>query len=212
MERNERFGLKVVPESVTQSGLAELLTRAGSQPRYGRKWDCPACGGRACLSVDEERGLFNCFHDGCSFRGNTVTLARRLGLALSRVSPVEYRRRQERERRLDERVSRILAAKSERRDTVIDTLASLYRSELSAHAEGPDNPQTWDTLATSYKERLKLEAELLILDNASGHDLERFLGLSRQSLKGDRDAAIDSVIMLGGLYDKQGRFIELPPR
>lgn len=196
--------------NIAQSGLAELLTRAGAQPpRHGRKWDCPACGGKACLSVDESRGLFNCFHDGCNFKGNTATLARRLGLALPRVSPVEYRRRQERERRLDERVSRILEAKCERRNVILDTLAHLYHSEITAHTAGPNNPQAWDALATSYRERLRLEAELLILDNASGRDLERFLGLSGQSVKGDKDTAIGNVIMQGGMYDKQGRFVEL---
>lgn len=197
-------------QSVTHSGLSELLTRGGAAPPlHGRKWDCPACGGIACLSVDEARGLFNCFHDGCDFKGNVITLRKRLGLASPKLSSAEHRRQQERERRLDERVSRILEAKHERRDAVLDTLARLYRLELSAHIAGPDSSQAWDALATVYRERLRLTAELLILDNAKGPDLERFLGLSRQSVEGDKDAAIDNVIMFGGLYDKQGRFVEL---
>jgi hypothetical protein len=64
-------------------------------------------------------------------------------------------------------------------------------------------------LASVYKERLRLTAELLILDNASGHDLERFLGLSRHSVTGDKDAAIENVILLGGLYDSKGQFVPL---
>jgi len=153
--------------------------------------------------------LFNCFHAGCDFKGNAATLRKRLGLASPKMSPGEYRRIRERERRLDERVAAILTAKHERREEVLHRLRYLYNSEVSAHEAGPDSPQAWDALATVYKERLRLTAELLILDYARGPDLERFLGLSRQSVDGDRDAAIESVIMWGGLYDAKDRFVEL---
>jgi hypothetical protein len=187
--------------------IASLLKKAGANPpRYGKKWDCPACGKRACLSVDEGRGLFNCFHDGCGFKGNTATLARRFGLA-PKMSPGEYRTRQDRERKLDERVARLLAAKQERRNKVIFQLTMAYRAEHSCHTAGPHNPDTWDTLATIYAERLKLEAELLILDNASGPDLERFLGFT--GAKGDRELAISNTILHGGLADRKGKFIPL---
>ncbi|MGH9353645.1 MAG: hypothetical protein ACRD18_07520 [Terriglobia bacterium] len=200
-----------MPQTITQSqpvaDLAELLAKAGAQrPQYGRKWDCPACGGSACLSVDEGRGLFNCFHAGCGLKGNTATLRKRLGLASPRLSPIEYRRLRERERRLDERADRLLAAKRERRTEVIDTLARLYRLECGAHGAGPDNPSAWDALADIYAQRQRLEAELLILDNARAQDLERFL---ITGANGDRETAIENVIMLGGLADARGRFVPL---
>lgn len=192
-----------------EATLGELLTRAAAKrPQYGKKWECPACG-KPTLSVDEDHGLFHCFHAGCDFKGNTATLARSLGLALPKMSPVERRRRQERERRLDERVNRTLGAKHERRQWVIASLTNLYRWGHTAHVAGPDSPRAWDILATVYRERLRLTAELLILDNARGPDLERFLGLSRQSVDGDRDTAIDNVVMLGGMYDRAGKFVPL---
>lgn len=202
-----------MPQAVTQlhsvANLGELLTQAGAKrPQYGKKWSCPACGGKGCLSVDEPRGLFHCWHPGCDFKGNTATLARRLGM-VPKLSPEECRRRQEQERRLGERVARILAAKHKRRSEVIDRLTHFYRVEYSCHVAGPSNPYTRDALAAIYAERLRLEAERLILDDARGPDLERFLGLSKQSVNGDIEAAIDNVIIHGGLTDRNGQFVPL---
>lgn len=197
----------VSTDSQSVASLGNLLTQAGARPsRYGKKWDCPACGKPGCLSVDESRGLFNCFGAGCDFRGNTTTLRRRLGIASPKLSSLECQRLMAMDKKLDERVARLLEAKHDRRDKVIDSLMELYRLEGSAHVAGPDNPAAWDALADVYARRQRLEAELLILNHAHARDLERFLVTSSSS---DRTRAIDNVFMLGGLADAKGRWVPM---
>ena len=90
---------------IVQSEIAELLERCGAQPpRYGRgKWMCPQCG-RPDLSVSMDKQLFNCFHDGCDFRGGICTLHKRLGIGHEWLSREDYLRQQQAQdaaRRLD---------------------------------------------------------------------------------------------------------------
>src|SRR5579862_5058818 len=66
-------------ERATQVGTGELLQALGSRPR-GRKRDCPWCGGRGTVSVNEAKGLFCCHHAGCDFHGGIGSLRRLLNL------------------------------------------------------------------------------------------------------------------------------------
>lgn len=114
--------------------LANLLHRTGAcPPRYGRgKWNCGRCGGRGCLSVDLNRGLFHCFHDGCKVSGNAGRLARELGLTIRLAAP-EYRElRQNREKA--DRAARVQYKRVQsRRFELLEELRALIRLELRAH-------------------------------------------------------------------------------
>jgi hypothetical protein len=151
--------------------VTTLLEHAGAHPpRYGRKWDCPKCGGHSCLSVDEARGLFNCFHAGCDFHGNAEMLARRLGLA-SRLPLEEYRELQERRCRASLAAARLYRAVKARRFELLAELRALGRLEYLAHDAGMDHPATWNALARVYADMPGIEAGLLALETAKASDV-----------------------------------------
>ena len=191
--------------AATQYDLSTLLERAGAQPpRYGRgKWRCPKHGGSASLSVDLARGLFNCHHGGCHFRGSADTLARALGL-VRRLSPAECCEQREARERADREARALYECVKTRRFELLDRLHSLNRLELQAHDGGPDEAATWDALATVHAERPGLLAELALLENAGAADLIRLLSPSSTA----RESAIASVILDGGLADSRRKFLD----
>ena len=70
---------------MAQYGLPALLQRVGARPR-GNRHDCPKCGGARTVTNGED--VFYCHK--CQWRGNTVSLAKELGV-YQRISPAEYR-------------------------------------------------------------------------------------------------------------------------
>jgi hypothetical protein len=194
--------------AIAQFDLASLLERAGAQPpRYGRgKWHCPKHPGSPSLSVDESKGLFNCHHAGCDFRGSTVTLSCELGLA-RRLTTAEYREvRQERER-ADRSARALYERVKARRFELSGFLHTLNDMEATAHTFGPDNPAAWDALGAVYCERPAVLAELAILENCTAEDLIRFLS-DRQDA---RERLIEGVLVRGELWNSQEKFAEVPP-
>jgi putative DNA primase/helicase len=69
----------------TQFDLGTLLEKAGGRP-HGNRFDCPKCGGLRTVSHTDE--LYYCHK--CQWKGNTVSLAKELGL-YQRLPPAEYR-------------------------------------------------------------------------------------------------------------------------
>ena len=183
--------------------MADLLTDAGCTLRGRNRADCPRCGAMRTVSYSAE--VFCCHHAGCDFRGNAFTLARELGLA-RRLSPAEYRELcQERERA--DRAARALYERVQaRRFEFLDELRGLNRVEAGAHEAGMAHPSTWDALALVYRERPKVLAELVILENSSAADLVRSLAATPEV----REQAIEGVLRRGGLCDSGGRFVKVP--
>ncbi len=64
---------------------------------------------------------------------------------------------------------------------------------------------TWDALETVYRDRPALLAELAILENCGAADLLRFLTADSAT----RGRVIAGVIEHGGLYDSDGKFVEV---
>jgi len=179
--------------------IGSLLEQAGARPR-GNRHDCPKCGGLRTITRTDE-----CFYcHKCQWKGNTVSLAKELGL-YQRLSPAEYRElRQERERA--DRAARALYERVKaRRFQLLDGLDTLNRLELVAHEAGRDNPATWDGLAPVYGRRPTLLAELAILENGGAADLIRFLSADNAV----REWAIKRVIERGGLYGHVSEVVEV---
>ena len=194
----------VIPATI-EFDLANLLERAGAHPpRHGRKWDCGRCQGRACLSVDLDRGLFHCFHGACGFSGSSAKLARELGLA-RRVSPNEYHRISQERARADLVARALYEGIKARRFAMLDEINSLNRLEWRAHEAGPDNPAIWDALALVYGRRPSLLAELANSESCGAADSVRFLTANTQT----REVVVGKVQDRGGLYSGPGQFLDL---
>lgn len=191
--------------AAVQFDLASLLTSEGCRPpRSGRgKWDCGRCGGRACLSVDLERGRFHCFHEGCDFSGGAVKLARERGLA-SPLSRSERQRLQRDWKRADRAARALYERARARRFELLEELRGLGRVELQAHEAGMDHPATWGALALVYAEWSGLVAELAILENCGAADLFRFLSADNAT----RGRVIAGVLERGRLYNSGATFVE----
>jgi hypothetical protein len=150
------------------NAFADMLQSAGARPpRYGRKWDCGACGGKGSLSVDLEKGLFNCFHAGCAFRGGISALRARLGIPREWL-PRDVYLRQQQERERANRRARVIADRiRDQRLKLHDQLRRLNHLERCAHAAGPDHIATWGTLALVYRERPQIEVALDWLETSA---------------------------------------------
>ena len=74
---------------VRDDQLIDLLEQADVRLRGAKRGDCPKCGGRRTISFTDE-----CFHcHKCAWGGNAITLARELGLAISKPTAVELSKR-----------------------------------------------------------------------------------------------------------------------
>ncbi|MGH9454222.1 MAG: hypothetical protein ACRD2O_09675 [Terriglobia bacterium] len=91
-----------------------------------------------------------------------------------------------------------------RRMELLDLLHDLNRLEIAAHDAGPEQPETWDALATVYAKRPVVMVELTALENCGAAELIRFLNSDRE-----RESVIGRAILRGGLPDSSGRFVEV---
>jgi hypothetical protein len=165
--------------------LRDLLEQAGAAPpRHGRgKWQCPNHHGSPSLSVDPARGLFNCHHPGCDFRGNSFTLARALGL--TRRLPREDYLRLRREREQARKAAQWLAGRVQERRWQLD---QAHRDSLGAilwaHAAGPNCELGWSALEWAYERLPRIRGELLAFEVASARNALEILdnGLYREAL------------------------------
>ena len=189
----------------TQYDVPSLLVRAGATLRPRGRADCPRCGKRRTVSY--ATGVFNCHHTGCNFQGNTITLARELGL-LKPLPPreaEELRRTRERARRAAEEVSYRLR---ERRLT----LQEEHRQLLNIYYGGQErlkrdrDPKIGQILATYAKKQLRrVDAELAIVEGSPIPQRLRYLNANEGRQKG----MVCAVIGVGGLEDANGRFVEV---
>lgn len=188
-----------------EPGFLELLEQIGARPAGLRRRDCPDCGGKRTVAVDEERALFYCHHAGCNFHGGVGALRKRLGLRREWLPRSEYLRQQRERERTHEAARRLEGAVRSRRRKLLDSLREL--DELATLA--PDAAPTevvWARLSSTYRQRSTVLAELAILENWSARDMVSFLLGTQQG----RKEAIDDVLSAGGLYGSDGRFVEVP--
>ena len=188
-----------------QYDVPTLLVRAGATLRSKGRADCPRCGKRRTISHTEE--VFNCHESTCDFKGNTVTLARELGL-LKPPPPreaEELRRTRERARRAAEEVSYRL------RECRL-TLQEEHRQLLDIYYGGQErlkrdrSPKIGQILVTYSNNQLRrMRAELAIIEDAPVHDRLEYLGANEGKQKG----MVCAVISVGGVEDADGRFIEV---
>lgn len=190
--------------TAAQPSITELLEMEGARPAGARRFNCPDCGGRRTVAVDDGRGLFHCHHAGCDFRGGIGTLRKRLGLRREWLPRVEYFRQQRERERAHEAVRRLVAAVHARCMELLGSLHGLNRLEALAHDAGASEAR-WEILGHVYCKRSRLLAKLTILENCGAVDLIRFLSAETEL----RERVIDGVLMRGGLYDAQGRFVEI---
>jgi hypothetical protein len=92
-----------------------------------------------------------------------------------------------------------------RRFELLDELDTLSPLESLAHEAGTDHPAAWDALAHCYGTRSGVLAELAILETANAADLLRFLSASQE----EQEQVLQTVILGGGIWDSDGRFVEL---
>ena len=183
-----------------QPGIVELLEQAGAHPR-GNRHDCPKCG--EFRTVTHTAECFYCHH--CQWKGNSVTLAKELGV-FQRLATAEYRELRKRREQADHAARELYARVKARRFELLDQLHDLNRLESVAHDSGPTEA-AWDALAVCYRQCEPILAELTILENSGAADVIRFLNAESDT----RQSVIDAVISRGGLFDSSGGFIEVNP-
>ena len=194
-----------VTGTVAEYSLPDLLGRAGARRITDKRADCPRCGGRRTVSYTDE--LFHCFQAGCGFKGNALTLARELGLAES--FSAEERRALARIRAQAQQAAAWLTAKLRARrfqlyDAHQELLSIIYgASHRLGRLSGDES--AWLGLAYAYPELDTTLAELALLENAPIADRLTFLQATPQA----RREMVRRVTEDGGLWDGQGRFVEV---
>jgi hypothetical protein len=157
--------------------LPVLLEAAGAHPR-GNRHDCSKCGGFRTVTNTED-----CFYcHKCQWKGNSILLARELGLT-TQLTPAQYRDLQQNRERAQEAARRLYVAVHSRRLELLEELYALNRIEAQAHEAGPDHPATWGALAVVYQRRPTALAELQILENGGTAELFRFVSASPEDLE-----------------------------
>lgn len=183
-----------------QYGMTELLSLRGAKIRGRNRADCPGCRGFRTISFTGE--VFHCFK--CSWKGNTLTLARDLGL-LRRIPQAEYQRRQQDHEMAHEAADRLYKRVRARRFELLCELHALNDLETRAHSAGPEAESIWDALITVHVRGELILAELAILENCGAADLTKFLAADTET----RRKAVTQVIEWGGVYNASGRFVEV---
>jgi ribosomal protein L37AE/L43A len=186
--------------STATYNIGELLEQAGARPR-GNRHDCPACGGVRTIAHADD--VFYCHK--CQWKGNTITLAKELGV-FRRLSPEEYRQLQQNREHADRAARALYERVRERRFELLDSLRDLNMLAAVARKAGPSEA-AWDSLALVYSERPALLAELTAFENCRAADLLRFLTANDAT----RERAITRVVRRGGLYDHAEKFVEVCP-
>ena len=99
-EEEEQTGEKgtgeLTKKIIKSINFGELLRSYGLEKK-GENWNCPfhkSIGGQ-CLSIDEEKGIFNCFH--CGFKGNIISFVSKveditIKEAINKLKPKEETR------------------------------------------------------------------------------------------------------------------------
>ena len=187
--------------ALVQADIGALLEQAGAQPR-GNRHDCPKCGGLRTVTHTQE--LFHCHK--CQWSGNTVTLAKELGL-YKRLPRPEYRELQERRQKAHEAAEQLCHAVKVRRIELLDSLYALDRIQTGARRAGPNHPEVWNALALVYGKRPSLLAELTLIESGSAAELLCLLSCDAET----RQAALERVLSRGGLSASDGRFVEVNP-
>jgi hypothetical protein len=165
--------------------LPALLEQAGARPRGGR-YDCPDCGGRRTVAADESKGLFNCHHAGCGFKGGIGTLRKRCGLRREWLPAAEYRKRKTAVRAAPDLYECVRL----RRFELLDQLHGWNELENKARNAGPDHQATWGALALVFKQRPLIVAELAVLEDSPAPEVARFIMASNEA----RQKAIERVL------------------
>lgn len=185
--------------------VSNLLERAGTVLVGRNRANCPVCGGRRTVSYSEE--AYCCHHAGCDFRGNAITLARQLGLAprLPRAQVLAYRReREEASAAVECALQRIRVERQSLRESW-RTLASIRDRAERRLRSIPEDATAWAALAFVSRELPKTEAALTVLQDAPVAVRLAFL----KATEAERAEVVAHVILAGGLYDAEGRFIEV---
>ena len=189
----------------THYELPDLLVRAGATLRGRNRADCPRCGKRRTVSYATE--VFHCHHTGCNFRGNTITLARELGL-LKRLSAKEAQElRVEREQALTVALWTTQCVR-ERRQELYQfhrDLLGIYHGSVMRLSKNRQDEIGWSCLAYFYKQIPAVRAELNLLEEAPPLERIRYLDAN----EGKQRGMVCAVIEAGGVEDADGRFIEV---
>lgn len=199
--------------AATQFDLDALLERVGARPpRYGRgKWGCPKHSGSPSVSVDLDRGLFNCHHAGCDFHGNSFTLARGLGLA-RRLSPAEARalclERERAEAAASAFLVRVRAARFGLTALHVELLNLLDQAHERLQTNH-DDEAAWGALAYSHNELPRVKVALLLLSEGTFGDRKAWLEADEDT----HHKMKDRILQVGGVPTYDGKFVELddPP-
>ena len=195
--------------AATQFDLVALLERVGARPpRYGRgKWGCPKHSGSPSVSVDLDRGLFNCHHAGCDFHGNSFTLARGLGLA-RRLSPAEARALRLERERAEAAASAFLVRVRGARFGLMALHVELLNLLDQAHERLKANCEDdagWEALAHVYSELPRVRAELILVSEGTIEDRLAWLDADKET----RHEMVNCILQVGGVPTCDGRFLEL---
>jgi hypothetical protein len=92
-----------------------------------------------------------------------------------------------------------------RRFELLEEIHDLDCIEAAAHAGGPDKPEVWEALACVYGRRPAAIAELSFIENAQDEKVSLLLGATEEQ----RQAVCQAILEYGGLFDCDGRFIEV---
>ncbi len=185
--------------------LHALLLEAGAMaPRRERgRWDCPACGKRARVSVDFSRGLFRCWTGGCAFHGSAHLLARQLGHNMNSPKWREKAANARHRRGLHERIRSL---RLERYRVLVEELREKMRSYEKLRGRVLQNIDLLEQSLSTYSELLGLNAQMLLVEKLPDLELCQFLAASEHS----RQTQIAEVISQDGIF-ANGRFIDFPP-
>lgn len=163
--------------------LIDLLEQADVRLRGAKRGDCPKCGGRRTISFTDE-----CFHcHKCAWGGNVITLARELGLAISKPTPAEVR-----EHRLIRREAERFAAwaRTKRIGTAsllrdLDRYESDWRGigQAELASGGPVSEIVWDRLHLCFlwSERIEQVWRRLLNFESNAGELYREFSRERET-------------------------------
>jgi hypothetical protein len=123
----------------------------------------------------------------CQWKGNSIILAKELGV-YRRLPSAEYRKLSRDRERADCAARALYELIKARRFELLDELDTLHCLESQAHEAGPDHPATWDSLALCYSRWPRVLAELAVLENAGAAELVRFVSAGPE----ERERAIEA--------------------
>jgi hypothetical protein len=150
--------------------LSELLERAGARHITNRRADCWECGGRRTVAHSEEQ--YYCHR--CGLRGNTVTLARQLGLEVYGPPAVELLAARSAAHQLAQEIGWRRRHLQRAHRLWLDVLDVVQEAARSLGLL-PDDDGTWGLLAEAEAGLREARAELEVLDSGSAAELLDYL-------------------------------------